>query len=454
MVTTRNTKVLKRVRNDAESSDSDSGASSNSGDETAGNPGSAHIYGHDTYFCTRDEFHDVLNHLNDMQRQPFFRRAYPSMMRDMFNKLHVGVMSWTWNWGRDEKVAHLSEDEKQCIIASLEGQCVQDDWDSIKALCPLVVRDHMCHVLLEAMLYRFIFATFIESPFWFLDGRIDPTDVEGDPQFPRRFQHLYERLRAASGFGAACLKSSIISESNDMPLLSSMPPDTEIAQVTLDRRKTLINVFTDELLERRVFQLLLRPLDDDAEVARRRHGLHRLLGEAVETIIYTEGGIYGNSMIFRLPELPVFDYEDERMTSHHYHFVNTRRIHGNAPASGGRTLIVARPGLTYVDMQSLGKVARRPPCQMFPAEVVAEALPEKTCTKPKAKSRKTKSRNKKPKTDSKPDSKSAVSETPSVSQVANVPDAENDPKEERVEKAKTPPLEHLVPRLRKTFWRE
>ncbi|KAL7652881.1 hypothetical protein ACMYSQ_010131 [Aspergillus niger] len=459
MVTTRNSKVLKRARSDDESSNADDGASSNSGEEVPNNPASTHIYGLASYFCTREEFHDILNQMYDMQDQPSYRRGYPNVMHDMFNKLHIAMMSWTWQWSQEKGAEHLSNDEKQEIIASLQGQCVQDDWDSIRALSPPAVRSNMCGVLLQAMFYQFIFATFIESPFWFMDGRIDSTDVEGDPQFLRRFQHLYERLRAATGFGAACLKSLIISESNANSPFIGVPHDTELARSNFARRKTLITAFRDELLGRRVFQLLLRPLDDEAVVARRNDALQDLLEQAVRTILYTEGGIYGNSVITRLPELPVFDYEDDRMTSHYYHFVGGPRTRGLAPAPGGRSLIVTRPGLAYVDMQSFGHFAKRPPYQMFPAEVVAEILPEKTSTITKAKSRKTtsaktKSRNKRAKTDSKPNTTSTVSETPSVSPVANAPDAENDSKEGMEERAKTPPLELRMPRLRKTFWRK
>ncbi|GKZ22323.1 hypothetical protein AbraIFM66951_007956 [Aspergillus brasiliensis] len=471
MVTTRMAKALKRTRSDAESSDSDDGTASissnstasNSGNATANKPGSTDIYGNDYFFCDRDEFHDVLQQLNDMQHQPAFRRGYPGLMKEEFHRLHGSLMSWTWRYRRDENLAPLSKEEKQDIIASLEGQCVQDDWDSIKALSPPAIRESMCDVLLQAMLYQFIFATFIEFPFWFLDGRIDPTDTEGDPQFLRRFQYLYERLRAASGFGAACLKSSIITEANARPVVTGIPYETEIAQNTFDHRKTLISTFTDELLKRRVFQLLLRPLDDDAEVARRHYGLHFVLEKAVEAIIYTEGGIYGNSVIVRLPELPVFDYEDNRMTSHYYHFVGYRRKPGFAPAPGGRSLIVARPGLTYVDMRKFGRVQRIPPCQMFPAEVVAEVLPEETNPKSKAKPRKTtstkkrksskKKKMKKAKTESHPDSKSAVPETSSASQAANAPDAENDSKVGQEEKEKPPTREFSKPRLTESFWR-
>ncbi|PWY65906.1 hypothetical protein BO83DRAFT_320674 [Aspergillus eucalypticola CBS 122712] len=458
MVTTRNSKILKHVRDDDESSDPDDEASSTSGDENPNDPASTHIYGLASYFCTREEFHDVLSQMYDMQDQPSYRRGYPTVMHDMFNKLHIAVMSWTWQWSQEKKVQHLSKDDKQDIIASLQGQCVQDDWDSIRALSPPAVRGNLCGVLLQAMLYQFIFATFIESPFWFMDGRIDSTDVEGDPQFPRRFQHLYDRLRAATGFGAACLKSLVISESNANSPFVGVPHDTELARSNFARRKTLITAFRDELLGRRVFQLLLRPLEDEAVIADRNDALQDLLEEAVKTVLYTEGGIYGNSVITRLPELPVFDYEDDRMTSHYYHFINDRRIRGFAPAQGGRSLIVARPGLAYADMQSFGQFAKRSPYQMFPAEVVGEVIPEKTSTKSKAMSRKTKStktksRNKKAKTDSKPVSKSVVSETPSESQISNAPDADNDSKEKR-EKQKTPTLEQLTPRLRKTFWRD
>ncbi|GLB11679.1 hypothetical protein AtubIFM57258_008549 [Aspergillus tubingensis] len=423
------------------------------GDETP--PESKRVYPTDYYFGTREEYSDFFTQLTRMSSAALFRRGYPELMHDEFNQLHISLRNWTWTFGVTEEESHLSKDDKQEIIASLKGQCVQEDWDSIKALCPPAARRSLCDVLLEAMLYQFIFVTLIDSPFWFMDGKIDPTDMDGDPQFHRRFQHLYERLRAGNGFGAAWLKSAVISESNAQNIHGGTVEEMELARCNAARRKALVMQFRDELLGRRVFQLLLRPLESKAEIAHRSGGLHRILEQAVYAVIYTEGGIYGNSVIYRLPDMSVFNYNSDNMVGHTYHGTSSNRTPDCAAAPGGRVLIVTRPGLTYVDIESFGQLGRRPPYRLLPAEVVVEVIKKKqasTKSRPKTKP-KTTSRNKSKKPsgpDLQSNSMPETSKSASTSQAASAPEVEDNttPSEQNE------PLGKLIPPLRKSFWRE
>ncbi|OJJ77403.1 hypothetical protein ASPBRDRAFT_654738 [Aspergillus brasiliensis CBS 101740] len=452
---TRRTK--RAATNDPEAARSD--------DESSPEP--ERVYPTDYHFSTREEYHDFFTQLARLSTGAMFQRGDPPFMHEEFKLLHVLLMSWTWTYGAEEdpnhrltepghlskEACHLSKDDKQEIIASLKGQCVQEDWDSIKALCPPAARRSLCTVLLEAMLYQFIFVTLLDSPFWFMDGRIDPTDVDGDPQFHKRFQHLYERIRVRNSFGAAWIKSAVIGESNES-IYGGTREEVEFAKCNLARRQAFVEQSRDELLGRRVFQLLLRPVEGE-DIVLRRDGLQRVLQKAVDTIIYTEGGFCGNSVIHRLPDLPVFQYDSEIMVGHSYHGCDRYRTPDWAPAPGGRVLIVTRPGLTYVDIETYGRVGRVPPHRMVQAEVIAEVIKKKpTSGKSKSKrkpktARKNKSR-KHPKADPQSSCIPENSQSASPSQFASAAEAEDD----TTEGEKDVPLGELMPPLRESFWRQ
>ncbi|GKZ37010.1 hypothetical protein AbraIFM66950_008302 [Aspergillus brasiliensis] len=429
---------------------------------------SERVYPTDGHFCDREEYHDFFRQLIRIRNGAMFQRGDPPFMHDEFNLLHALVVDWASTYCAEEdpnyrlkepchlskEACHLSKDDKQEIIASLKGQCVQEDWDSIKALCPPAARRSLCGVLLEAMLYQFIFVTLLDSPFWFMDGRIDPTDVDGDPQFHKRLQHLYERLRVRNRFGAAWIKSAIISESNES-IYGGTREEVELAKCNLARRQAFVTQSRDELLGRRVFQLLLRPVEVDEDIAIRRDGLQRILQQAVDTIIYTEGGIFGNSVIYRLPELPVFHYNSDIMVGHVFHGYDQDHTPDWAAAQGGRVLIITRPGLTYVDIETFGRIGRVPPHRMVQAEVIAEVIKKKpTSGRSKSKrkrktARKNKSR-KHPKADPQSSCMPENSQSASPSQFASAAEAEDD----TAEGEKDVPPGQLIPPLRESFWRQ
>ncbi|XRM46367.1 hypothetical protein ABZX51_009405 [Aspergillus tubingensis] len=113
-------------------------------------------------------------------------------------------------------------------------------------------------------------------------------------------------------------------------------PNTKLSKDTNARRPIILKDLTEELLERRVFQLLLSPLQDEAKITQRNSALHALLESAADYITYTEGGMYGNSNVDRLPDLPAaFHYDSETMTPHSHHFTSYHRTPRFAPLAGG-----------------------------------------------------------------------------------------------------------------------
>lgn len=87
----------------------------------------------------------------------------------------------------------LSEDQKKHIISSLDGSCVQEDWDVLKARLPKLIRDLIMRTFLEVLVIKEIHTRFFENPFWYFDGKTGPLDQTGDDGFAVRMQYLYER---------------------------------------------------------------------------------------------------------------------------------------------------------------------------------------------------------------------------------------------------------------------
>lgn len=92
-----------------------------------------------------------------------------------------------------EDVDLLSESQKKTIINSLAGYCVQEKWDVLMGLFPDLLRETILEVFLETLIYKEIFGRFFMAPFWYLDGKMSPSD-EGDEMFGTRLQHLYDRF--------------------------------------------------------------------------------------------------------------------------------------------------------------------------------------------------------------------------------------------------------------------
>ncbi|GLA38146.1 hypothetical protein AnigIFM63309_005152 [Aspergillus niger] len=357
MATARRSEEPDRPETDLESSQDESSESERS-------------YGCESFFITREEYHDVLMHCNAMKLNPSLRRCIPDLVHERFEMLHAAIYNWTYTWTRCDSMSDLSRADKQAIVASLDGYCVQEDWDTIHALLPPATQEHMGPVLAETMLWQYICNKFIDTPFWFVDGKISPTDANGDPQFHQRLQYFYDRFRESDALNAAWWKSITVTEANARSIIDK--PSTELSKDTNARRPIILKDLTEELLERQVFQLLLSPLEDEAEITRRNSALQALLESAADFIIYTEGGMFGNSNVDRLPDLPAFHYDSETMTPHSHHFTSYWRTPRFAPLAGGRVLIVTRPSLSYTDMRSYGPRYKIPHHRVFKAEVFVE----------------------------------------------------------------------------------
>lgn len=154
------------------------------------------LYPTTQYLCQRQEYNEIVQHFWSMSFMALpHMRSIPADFKKGFSKINLEVHSWAWRFGEDKPMSHLSSGDKQAIIASLDGFCVQEDWDKIHSSLPPAARSVFGKVLLEAMLNQFIYKKFATSPFWFMDAKMDATDQPGDANFIRRLDYIYQRFR-------------------------------------------------------------------------------------------------------------------------------------------------------------------------------------------------------------------------------------------------------------------
>ncbi|PWY64471.1 hypothetical protein BO83DRAFT_322541 [Aspergillus eucalypticola CBS 122712] len=298
-----------------------------------------------------------------MLTRPHIRSA-PEIVRNGFSLLALRVQGWAMVWGESKPLYRLSDDDKQMIIASLDGFCVQDDWDSIYSSLPPGGRAEIGIVLLETMMNKFIYDKFAASTFWFMDAKMDATDQEGDDNFCKRLNYVYERFKETLPKDAAWWKSTLVSVCmmRGSEWVSN-PPPTPLLHATSERRKALLKAYGDELLASQPFQLLFRGSLSEEDQAIREERTREVLEEAAHQFTSLQGDMFGNLVVELLPELPIFDRHANNMDHHILHV-------GFMPHHGARVLIVTRPHYSYHDIVATNGWQSRPPLQIVTARVL------------------------------------------------------------------------------------
>ncbi|KAI2851752.1 hypothetical protein CBS11350_959 [Aspergillus niger] len=261
-------------------------------------------------------------------------RSCPEMVRDGFGLLALRVQGWAMSWGENKPMYRLSDDDKRMIIASLDGFCIQDDWDSIYSSLPPGGRAEIGIVLMETMMNKFI------------HDNLPP-------------------LPSALPKDAAWWKSTLVS----VCMLSATEwgynkaPPTPLLHTTLERRKVLLKAYGDELLASQPFQLLFRGSLSEEEQAIREEETRKVLEEAAHQFTSLQGELFGNLVVERLPELLTFDRHSNKMDPHIL-------LVGFRPHHGTRVLIVTRPHYSYHDIVATNGWQSRPPLQIITARVL------------------------------------------------------------------------------------
>lgn len=70
----------------------------------------------------------------------------------------------------------LSKEQKRQIISSLDGYCVQEDFDTLVSRVPYFMRDQIPAILAKLFLVKHVITQFLENPFWYLSASPEDHD--------------------------------------------------------------------------------------------------------------------------------------------------------------------------------------------------------------------------------------------------------------------------------------
>lgn len=128
------------------------------------------------------------------------------VLKEEFGRLDLIIREFTWSWALPNvgDLDCLSETQKATIISSLKHCCVQEGWDD---LIGSLVGDHklcLAATFLEPLLWTSVISKCFENPFWYLDGKTDSDDEEGNSSFATMLNHLYQRFLKSMSMSHLC----------------------------------------------------------------------------------------------------------------------------------------------------------------------------------------------------------------------------------------------------------
>ncbi|GLA80058.1 hypothetical protein AtubIFM56815_000863 [Aspergillus tubingensis] len=196
--------------------------------------------------------------------------AIPIEYDQEFKKLFYRAKLWADQWVEMETaaLAEFSASEKQTILQSLEGYCVQDlDWDTFIESLPYPTCEVVPRALAQTMLVKDIVDKFFENPFWYFEGKPDFDDTE----VPRKsclslaehLQHVYQQFLTVNPKSASLWKTETVRLANSVN--GNQADNTELGRHTKCRREESARSFASAMLKHPPFRMLLRKSKDTVD---------------------------------------------------------------------------------------------------------------------------------------------------------------------------------------------
>lgn len=86
----------------------------------------------------------------------------------------------------------MSKEDKQRIITSLKGFCVQEDFDSIVERLPETISSRIPSFFVQMFLMKDVFRRFFDNPFYYL--QVEPVDGQGEMPIGAHLYALYKKF--------------------------------------------------------------------------------------------------------------------------------------------------------------------------------------------------------------------------------------------------------------------
>ncbi|OJJ73943.1 hypothetical protein ASPBRDRAFT_206103 [Aspergillus brasiliensis CBS 101740] len=242
-------------------------------------------------------------------------------------------------------LAEYSPKEKQSILQSLNGYCVQDlDWDTFIESLPYPICTSVPLALAQTMIVKDIIDKFFESPFWYFEGKPDLVGMEPRTEhslsFAQHLQHLYEQFLIVNPKSASLWKAETVRLANSTN--DDQANNTELGLRTKRRREEAARSFASAMLEHPPFQMLLGACEDTAD---REASLVEYYEDA-EKLAFGLGYSHGICSYRNLTRLPRSSFWRGDP------FVTAEYLHGLRPdqprLDGHRILFIMQPAVSRI----------------------------------------------------------------------------------------------------------
>ncbi|KAF9894441.1 hypothetical protein FE257_007944 [Aspergillus nanangensis] len=207
----------------------------------------------------------------------------PVELKKNFAFLDV-VHSWAGEYADrpDPNLDDLTESQKQTLLKSLHGNCIQDwDWNTLMGHVPERISYMAATFFTEMIVLKDIFSKCVIHPFWYFDGKTGPEDAKKNDFFPAELNHLYEMFLSDDRDAASAWRADTIRLAN---IPREKTPAPVFGSYNKDRRDDLMSQFASDLLASEPLKWILRELPAEEEKGR-HEGLLYCYREAAEAAV-------------------------------------------------------------------------------------------------------------------------------------------------------------------------
>ncbi|KAK1141751.1 hypothetical protein N8T08_008849 [Aspergillus melleus] len=284
--------------------------------------------------------------INAEKNWPCYNMDKAEDRETFFNKISIGIKEHVDSM--HEKIQGLSDEQKSRIISELEGVCLQEDWDTLRSEVSACTLRHFGEVLAEAMIYKVIFTTFYENPFWHLDGKMGPEDNDVDPYFARAMEHLYGQFFLEDPEAATLWRMQLFRLMRHGAGNKSLGVSDDCLLRYNRERVAPFRALATELLERESFQWLLKDEKDLVSREIRLKSLARAIDVAASKICTMEGAYGGHTLFYTLAELGATYSQTTPDYAGHMrpHRFNREPEDSYDDLEGHRLVLIVRPAVT------------------------------------------------------------------------------------------------------------
>lgn len=111
------------------------------------------------------------------------------------------MSNWAFSYAHKDTsdLVCLTKEQKRQIISSLDGYCVQEDFDTLVSRFPYFMRDQIPAIFAKIFLVKHFFTQCFENPFWYLSASPEDHDdseesEQKDSIFRTELACLYKRF--------------------------------------------------------------------------------------------------------------------------------------------------------------------------------------------------------------------------------------------------------------------